>query len=63
MQPKVHNKEIETELDVETKTLVNQICKKSNKYLFDLYIPAKIANMLEKVFLLELENAFSQFPN
>ena len=50
---------MEDELDPESISLVNQICKKSNKYLFDLYIPSKIANMLEKVFLLELENAFS----
>ena len=31
--------------------------------MFDLYSPGKIANMLEKVYLLELENAFSSFPN
>lgn len=31
-------------------------------YLFDAFTPKKISNMLEKVFLLELENAFQQFP-
>lgn len=59
MQPKVHKEAIEGELDLETNNLINKICKKRNTYLFDLYTPSKIANMLEKVFLLELENAFS----
>ena len=63
MQPKAYPKYVETELEPEQLALVNKISKKSNKYLFDLFSPTKIANMLEKVFLLELENAFSSFPN
>ena len=58
MQPKVYNKQVEEEIDLKALALINKCCKKTNKYLFDLYTPAKIANMLEKVFLLELENAF-----
>lgn len=35
---------------------------KKQALLFDSFTPKKISNMLEKVFLLELENAFQQFP-
>ncbi|CDW80516.1 rna recognition motif [Stylonychia lemnae] len=63
MEPRSYTKLSEHQLDEDHMTLANQISKKQNKYLFDLYTPQKIASKLEKVFLLELENAFQQFPN
>jgi len=59
MQPRAYPTQLMNEVGEEQIKLANQICHKSNKYLFDLYSPSKISNMLEKVFLLELENAFS----
>ena len=52
-----------TQLTEDQIAIANKLNKKSNMYLFDVYTPQKIAIKLEKVFLLELENAFQQFPN
>ena len=60
MEPRTLTKlpQLNNSVDEEHLALANQISRKQNKYLFDLYTPAKIASKLEKVFLLELENAF-----
>ncbi len=62
MEPRSYTNMSEYNLDEEHQVLANQISKKFNKYYF-VYTPQKIAGKLEKVFLLELENAFHQFPN